>query len=54
MVAHRRLSRNEERGFAAAEKHAHRGERMERGGERSGDERDPDDMTGRRGRKVYN
>jgi len=27
---------------------------MERGGERSRGERDPDDLTGRRGRKVYN
>ncbi len=54
MVAHRRISRNEERGFIAPEKYAHYGERAERGGERTSAERDPDDLTGRRGRKVYN
>jgi magnesium chelatase subunit I len=54
MVAHRRISRNEERGFAAPEKRGHPVERMERSGERSTGEHDPDDMTGRRGRKVYN
>ena len=54
MVAHRRISRNEERGFIAPEKYAHYGERAERGGERSSVEHDPDDLTGRRGRKVYN
>jgi hypothetical protein len=54
MVAHRRISRNEERGFIAPERQAHPGERTERGAERSHGERDPDDLTGRRGRKVYN
>ncbi|MES2219607.1 MAG: sigma 54-interacting transcriptional regulator [Acidobacteriota bacterium] len=54
MVAHRRISRNEERGFIGPERPPHTGERMERAGERSRGERDPDDLTGRRGRKVYN
>jgi hypothetical protein len=54
MVAHRRISRNEERGFTAPERQAHPGERMERGGDRSRGEHDPDDLAGRRGRKVYN
>ncbi|MEO6964302.1 MAG: sigma 54-interacting transcriptional regulator [Acidobacteriaceae bacterium] len=54
MVAHRRISRNEERGFIAPEKYAHYGERAERGGERSSVDNDPDDLTVRRGRKVYN
>lgn len=54
MVAHRRISRSEERGFVGPEKYAHYGERAERGGERPAAELDPDDGTSRRGRKVYN
>ncbi len=54
LVAHRRLSRNEERGFMASGKSSHRGERMETVAERASGERDPDDFSGRRGRKVYN
>ncbi len=55
MVAHRRISRNEERGFAAADKMARRGERGERGGERSANEREPEpDDYPRRSRKGYN
>ena len=53
MVAHRRISRNEERGFIAPDR-PYPGERVERGGERSRAERDPDDLIGKRGRKVYN
>ena len=49
MVAHRRISRNEERGFIAPERPPYSGERMERGAERG-----PDDLAARRGRKVYN
>ncbi len=52
MVAHRRISRSEERGFAAPEKTAARRERNE---ERNFNEReDPDDWPPRRSRKVYN
>ncbi len=52
MVAHRRISRSEERGFAAPEK---TGPRRERNEERSFNEReDPDDWPPRRSRKVYN
>lgn len=51
LVAHRRISRNEERGFAAADKMTRRGERS---GERTS-ERDPEtDDFPRRSRKVYN
>ncbi len=55
MVAHRRISRNEERGFAAPDKNARRGERLEREGERNaGTREDLDDWPPRRSRKVYN
>jgi hypothetical protein len=54
LVAHRRISRNEERGFIAPEQYTHYGDRTERRAERSSAERDPDDLTDRRGRKVYN
>jgi magnesium chelatase subunit I len=55
MVAHRRISRNEERGFGASEKNAGRRERPERGEERgSGEREDLDDWPPRRSRKVYN
>ncbi|HET9087334.1 MAG TPA: magnesium chelatase [Acidobacteriaceae bacterium] len=51
MVAHRRISRSEERGFAAMEKMGRRGER----GERPSMEREPEpDDFPRRSRKVYN
>ena len=52
MVAHRRISRNEERGFVAPDKNARRGERTER----NSAERDaePEEMASRRSRKVYN
>lgn len=51
MVAHRRISRSEERGFAAMEKMGRRAER----GERQSIEREPEpDDFPRRSRKVYN
>lgn len=55
MVAHRRISRSEERGFIAPEKAAGRRDRAERGEERSFSEREgQDDWPPRRSRKVYN
>ncbi len=55
MVSHRRISRNEERGFLAADKNTGRRERPERGEERGSSEReDVDDWPPRRPRKVYN
>ncbi len=55
MVAHRRISRNEERGFAAPDKTGGRRERPERGMERNTNEREePDEWPPRRSRKVYN
>lgn len=55
MVAHRRLSRNEERGFSAADKTGRRSERAERAAERLSGDRDPDlEDYPRRSRKVYN
>ena len=52
MVAHRRISRTEERGFTAPDKITRRSER----GERSSAERDTEmeEMAARRSRKVYN
>ena len=52
MVAHRRISRTEERGFTAQDKITRRSER----GERSSAERDTEmeEMAARRSRKVYN
>jgi magnesium chelatase subunit I len=55
MVAHRRISRNEERTFTASEKNARRAENFERGGERNAGAREElDDWPPRRSRKVYN
>ena len=51
LVAHRRISRNEERGFAAADKMTRRGERS---GERTSERDTETDDFPRRSRKVYN
>jgi magnesium chelatase subunit I len=54
MVAHRRISRNEEREFAAPEKGGNR-QRQERGGERGFSPReDAEEWPPRRSRKTYN
>jgi magnesium chelatase subunit I len=50
MVAHRRISRNEERAFTAQEKPA----RPERNAERRMEREDPDEWPPRRTRKMYN
>jgi magnesium chelatase subunit I len=50
MVAHRRISRNEERAFTAQEKPA----RPERNTERHMEREDPDEWPPRRTRKMYN
>ena len=54
MVAHRRISRSEERGFAAPERIAGRRERPERDEGSSGERDDPSEWPPRRSRKVYN
>lgn len=54
MVAHRRISRSEERGFAAPDKNARRGERTEQGRDSGDRDQDFDSPAARRSRKIYN
>jgi magnesium chelatase subunit I len=54
MVAHRRISRSEERGFAAPDKNARRAERMEQGRGLGDPDPEFDASTSRRSRKIYN
>ncbi|MGC1782553.1 MAG: sigma 54-interacting transcriptional regulator [Acidobacteriaceae bacterium] len=54
MVAHRRISRNEERTFTASDKNTRRAESFERGERNPATREELDDWPPRRSRKVYN